>query len=284
MCVCACVCACVCVEVKYSLCGVCEAVCQGGRREGERKSRWTAALLYCVHIYFLLLSLFIFYLLSVSHPPCFPLNLFSLMSSSFHSFFFTLLFFLFFPLSASVVLWQMAAWGSSSRAEARVWAGDEGRGDGGCGGKRRRRKEVGVRHMESLVKGPPQRECVCACGSPMNRGGVKAGYNGCPLRQRIDSNRWRRGEVDRQISRQTWRRVQRKTWTWCFFKPFFLQNKTQLSQLLFSSLLQLLFRQTFHYSCGELALLSIKKKQPQPVKAELGIPIFWQLQIHKVIM
>ena len=31
---------------------------------------------------------------------------------------------------------------------------------GGGGGE-----EVGVRHMESLVKGPPQRECVCACGS-----------------------------------------------------------------------------------------------------------------------
>lgn len=25
--------------------------------------------------------------------------------------------------------------------------------------------------MESLVKGPPQRECACACSSVMNRGG-----------------------------------------------------------------------------------------------------------------
>lgn len=29
---------------------------------------------------------------------------------------------------------------------------------------------MGVRHMESLVKGPPQRECACACSSVMNRG------------------------------------------------------------------------------------------------------------------
>lgn len=52
-----------------------------------------------------------------------------------------------------------------------------GRGEGGCGKRRRRRKrkEVGVRHMESLVKGPPQRECACACGSVMNRGGWGGG-------------------------------------------------------------------------------------------------------------
>lgn len=55
---------------------------------------------------------------------------------------------------------------------------------------------MGVRHMESLVKGPPQRECVCACGSVMNRAGGEAGYNRCPLRQRSDSNRQRRGETD----------------------------------------------------------------------------------------
>lgn len=30
---------------------------------------------------------------------------------------------------------------------------------------------MGVRHMESLVKGPPQRECACASSSVMNRGG-----------------------------------------------------------------------------------------------------------------
>lgn len=67
---------------------------------------------------------------------------------------------------------------------------------------------MGVRHMESLVKGPPQRERACACGGVMNRGGREeggrremgggAGYNGCPLRQRFDSNRQRRGETDRQ--------------------------------------------------------------------------------------
>lgn len=54
----------------------------------------------------------------------------------------------------------MAARGSGGRA---------GEGEGGCG--KRRRKEVEVRHMESLVKGPPQRERVCACGSAVNTGG-----------------------------------------------------------------------------------------------------------------
>lgn len=43
--------------------------------------------------------------------------------------------------------------------------------------------------MESLVKGPPQRECVRACGSVMNSAGGEAGHNRCPLRQRSDSNR-----------------------------------------------------------------------------------------------
>lgn len=56
-----------------------------------------------------------------------------------------------------------------SRSQSVSKRGVEGKG--GCGTRRRRRKEVGVRHMESLVKGPPQRECVYACGSVVNRGG-----------------------------------------------------------------------------------------------------------------
>lgn len=82
---------------------------------------------------------------------------------------------------------------------------------------------MGVRHMESLVKGPPQRECACACGRVMNRGGWGgvggAGYNRCPLRQRFDSNRQRRGETDRQMSGQVCRGVQRKSGKLCFFSP-----------------------------------------------------------------
>lgn len=58
VCVCVFARASVCVGVKYSLCGVCEAVCQEGR-EGERGSRWTASLLsavLCPHLLFLSLS------------------------------------------------------------------------------------------------------------------------------------------------------------------------------------------------------------------------------------
>lgn len=75
---------------------------------------------------------------------------------------------------------------------------------------------MGVRHMESLVKGPPQRECVYACGSVVNRGGGEAGYNRSPLRQRFDSNRQRGKETDRQIRRQTCRMVRRNRWKLCF--------------------------------------------------------------------
>lgn len=75
---------------------------------------------------------------------------------------------------------------------------------------------MGVRHMESLVKGPPQRECVYACGSVVNRGGGEAGYNRSPLRQRFDSNRQRGKETGRQIRRQTCRMVQRNRWKLCF--------------------------------------------------------------------
>lgn len=58
-----------------------------------------------------------------------------------------------------------------------------------------------VRHMESLVKGPPLRECVFACGGVVNRGGGAAEYNRNPLSQKLPSNRQKRRETDRQIRR-----------------------------------------------------------------------------------
>ena len=162
---------CVCVGVKYSLCGVCEAVCQEGRG-GERGSRWTASLLsavLCPHLLSPSLSL---YLLSVPLFSALSLSLFLhhvfFFSLFFHhSFFFPSSFF-FHPL-LSCSRWQHGA--AAAATEQKPECEQEmGRGEGGCG-KQRRRKEVGVRHMESLVKGPPQRECVCACGSVMNGGG-----------------------------------------------------------------------------------------------------------------
>lgn len=132
---------------------------------------------------------------------------------------------LFSSSSLSHPLLSCSRWqrGAAAAAEQKPECEQEmGRGEGGCA-KRRRRKEVGVRHMESLVKGPPQRECVCACGCVMNRGGGEAGYNRCPLRQRFDSNRQRRGETDRQISRQTSKMAQRDG----FFSHSFLCSRTR---------------------------------------------------------
>lgn len=221
VCVCRGVGVCACVGVKYSLCGVYEAVCQEGRG-GKRGSRWTASLLSAVLCPHLLFPSFSLYLLSVSLSPFFPLSLFfpsclPLFTRPF-SLLLSFYFFLFHSL-LSCGRWQRGA--AAAVPEQKPECEQEmGRGEGGCG-KRRRRKEVGVRHMESLVKGPPQREC--ACGSVMNReGGRGTGYNGCPLRQRFDSNRQRRGETDRQTSRQICRMVQRKAWKWCFFGSFFL--------------------------------------------------------------
>lgn len=194
-----CVGVCACVGVKYSLCGVYEAVCQEGRG-GKRGSRWTASLLSAVLCPHLLFPSFSLYLLSVSLSPFFPLSLFfpsclPLFTRPF-SLLFSSYFFLFHSL-LSCGRWQR---GAAAAPEQKPECEQEmGRGEGGCG-KRRRRKEVGVRHMESLVKGPPQREC--ACGSVMNReGGRGTGYNGCPLRQRFDSYRQRRGETDRQVGK-----------------------------------------------------------------------------------
>lgn len=119
----------------------------------------------CPHLLFPSFSL---YLLSVPLSPLFPLSLFFP-----HVFLFSLTLFhnSFLPFPPSFTLCCLVADGnvgqqqqqqqqSRSQSVSRRW----GEGEGGCG-KRRKRKEVGVRHMESLVKGPPQRECVCACGS-----------------------------------------------------------------------------------------------------------------------
>lgn len=132
--VCACVCGCVyvcafvCVLGLNTLFAVCVRLCvrRGGEAIGGADGQLLCSLLYCVHIY----SLSIFLSLSSTgrsssvfpsqsflHPCLPPYPLFST----------TLFFFLsLFPLSLSVVLWQMAAWGSSSttsssnRAEAKV--------------------------------------------------------------------------------------------------------------------------------------------------------------------
>lgn len=81
-----CVCVCVCVEVKYSLCGGCEAVCQEGRG-CEVGSRWTASQLsslLCSHLLFPALPLYLFICLSFpSSLPLFTHSFSSLFSSSF---------------------------------------------------------------------------------------------------------------------------------------------------------------------------------------------------------
>lgn len=162
------VCVCVCArhKVKYSLCGVCEAVCQEGMRgeEGEQMDSLSTPACIVSKPTLFLLSVLIFYL------PLFSLlfpfsSLFILSSSSLHSLIFfhhSRPFFLLLPLFTLCCLVADGSVGqqqqeSRSHSVSKRW----GRGEGGCGKRRRWRKEVGVRHMESLVKGPPQRECVC---------------------------------------------------------------------------------------------------------------------------
>lgn len=96
-------CVCVCALRLNTLFVVCVRLCQKGRG-GERGSRWTASLLSAVLCSHLLSPSFSLYLLSVPLSPLFPSVFSSLMSSSFHSLFFTTLFFLFLHLSPSVVL------------------------------------------------------------------------------------------------------------------------------------------------------------------------------------
>ncbi len=244
--VCVCVCVCVCVLRLNTLFVVCVRLCvrRGGEARGGADGQPLCSLLYCVHIYSLPLSLFVFYLslfLRFSPqsflPSCLPLfthsfsPLFSSSSSLFH------------PL-LSCSRWQRGAAAAAATEQKPECEQEMGRGEGGCG-KRRRRKEVGVRHMESLVKGPPQRECVCACGSVMNRGGGEAGYNRCPLRQRFDSNRQRRGETDRQISRQTCRTAAKKDMEMVFFSHSFFCSSTRICCQNFSFRLRLLIRLNF---------------------------------------
>lgn len=94
-----------------------------------------------------------------------------------------------------MVVWTTAA---AVVVVSEPWMGTERRGM--CGG------EVGVRHMESLVKGPLRgRECACA-------GEGEAAYNRWPLGQRFDSNRQKRTRTDRQISRQTTKTAEREGW------------------------------------------------------------------------
>lgn len=131
----------VCVEVKYSLCGVCEAVCQKGRG-GERGSRWTASLLSAVLCSHLLSPSLSFICPSFS---AFPLSLFSphvfpLFTPSFSP--------LFSPsCSVSHPLlsgsrWQHGAAAAAAATEHKPECEQEmGRGEGGCGKRRRRRRK-----------------------------------------------------------------------------------------------------------------------------------------------
>lgn len=234
VCVCArvYVCAFVCVLGLNTLFVVCVRLCvrRGGEAIGGADGQLLCSLLYCVHIYSL--SIFLSLSSTVALPQFFPLGHFSTRVFLLSLFFFPPPCFLFSPCSLFHSLLSCGRWQRGAAAAAPAAATEQkpeceqemGRGEGGCGKRRRRRrrKEVGVRHMESLVKGPPQRECACACGSVMNRGGWGgAGHNGCPLRQRFDSNRQRRRETDRQISRQIGlcRMVQRQTWKW---EPLFV--------------------------------------------------------------
>lgn len=98
---------CVCLRVHVCVLGlntlfvVCVRRCvrRGGKARGGADGQPLCSLLYCVHIYS-----FSLYLLSVPLSQLFPSVFSSLVSSSFHPLFFTTLFFLFLPLSPSVVL------------------------------------------------------------------------------------------------------------------------------------------------------------------------------------
>lgn len=135
---------CVCVEVKYSLCGVREAVCQKGRGS-EVGSRWTASPLahvLCPHLL---------------RFPALPLYLFI------HLCFHTCLCHFFFlpshlPLFPSLFLastrWQHGATEKEKGAVER-------------GGERRWRSGI----WRAWLRGPLRGSVCRTCGSAVNRGG-----------------------------------------------------------------------------------------------------------------
>lgn len=137
---------------------MCEAVCvrRGGegRQEGEQMGSFSSAvctlpLSFSPHFHGC--SILPFLCVFVDLSPC----------SSAHP----------LPtLSHSVVLRQMAA-GQRRQQQPQSRSQSVSRGWGEEKGWWKEEEEVGVRHMESLVKGPPQRECACACSGVMNRGG-----------------------------------------------------------------------------------------------------------------
>ena len=111
---------------------VCVRLCvrRGGEARGGADGQPLCSLLYCVHIYSLPLSLFIFYLSPFS--PLFPSAFSYIMSSSFHSFFTTLFF---FPLPSSFTLCCLVADGSMgqqqqqqsrSQSVSRRWGEEKG--------------------------------------------------------------------------------------------------------------------------------------------------------------
>lgn len=167
-------CVCVCVLGLNTLFVVCvwSSVWGGEGKGGKRGSRWAASpQLYALSLIFSL---------TFTVVPFFP----SSMSSSFSLLVLPPIFCPLFPSLLCCGRWQRGSGSSSHRAQARVWAGD-GERRRGNGKKRRREEEVGVRHMESLVKGPPQRECACACSSVMNRGGRGDRIQWMPIKTEI---------------------------------------------------------------------------------------------------
>ena len=175
VCVCVCVraCVCVCAEVKYSLCGVCEAVCQEGMG-GKGGSRWTASLLSVVLCPNLLFPSFCLYLFSASlsllsppqsflpsRRPLFP-PLFPSSSSLFH------------PL-LSHSRWQRGAAAAAATEQKPECKQEMGRGEKGVveregGGEKR----WGSGIWRAWLRGPLWGS-VCACGSVVNREGGGGG-------------------------------------------------------------------------------------------------------------
>lgn len=180
----------------------------GDGRQGG--SRWTASLLSVVLCPNLLFPSFCLNLLSASLSPLFRSVFSSLLSSSFHPLFFHVSF---LPLPPSFTLCCLVADGSvgqqqQQQQQSRSQSVSKRWGEG-KGVVERGEKGWGSGIWRAWLRGPLTGS-VCACGSGVKRRGV--GYNRCPLRERFDSNRQRRGETDRQINRQTCRMAQRKTW------------------------------------------------------------------------
>lgn len=145
----------VCVEVKYSLCGVREAVSQeGDGRWGGADGQPLSSLLYCVHIYAFSLYSFNQSLFPHVSPSSFSFP----MSSSFQALSFIVLFSLFHPL-LSCSRWQRgaaaAAAATEQKPECEQERGVEGKGvvERGGGGERRWGSGIWRAWLRGLLRG-----------------------------------------------------------------------------------------------------------------------------------